>query len=47
MEVYNDPDGVGVAARYLRRSYFTRGQSVPLFVDGMMLDPVPVNDLLP
>jgi len=47
IEVYTDPSGAGPAPCYRRREDFTAGQSVPLQIEGVILAPVSVEDLLP
>ena len=47
VETYCEPSASGADARYVHRKTFGPGECVPLCVDGLALDPIPVNDLVP
>jgi Uma2 family endonuclease len=47
VEVYTDPSGPDPAPAYRRREEFGRSDSIPLTIGGIVVQPVPVADLLP
>jgi hypothetical protein len=47
VEVYENPTGPVAIPEYQVRRVFRSGESIPLVIRDMILDPVPVDDLLP
>jgi hypothetical protein len=47
VEVFSGASGMSGAPSFTKHDIFRAGDSIPLALDGVPVDPLPVNDLLP